>query len=64
MGGGGRGRGAQEGGARLCLELTRQLEGVSEAQVSRAGGRVSGDDVLRVGAEGGQRNTTVGKKEN
>ena len=63
VGGGGRGGGAQEGGARLCLELAGQLEGVAEAQVPRAGGRVSGDDVLRVGAEGGQRNTTVRKKE-
>ena len=52
MGGGGRDGGAQEGGARLCLELAGQLEGVAEAQVPRAGGRVSGDDVLRVGADG------------
>jgi len=58
VGGGGRGGGAQEGGARLGLELARQLEGVPEAQVPRAGGRVSRDDVLRVGTEGGQGNTT------
>ena len=46
MGGGGRGGGAQEGGARLGLELARQLEGVTQAQVPRAGGRVSRDDAL------------------
>ena len=40
VGGGGRGWGTHEGRARFCLELARQLEGVAEAQVSGAGGRV------------------------